>query len=320
MPPDHAPANPTRHDYDRNILDACYRVLATIVKAVDGQRVPRLVLIGGLAPTLLLDAAHLDELFTNDAHPGTSDVDFCVQVDLTNDANLYASLLRTLQELGFAPMKRNDGFGESLWQWVRDIDHAKIAVEFLSPADGVESQSGTPSVGRIGQATSPRPGDEIGAFRLPAGELAFQDACLRRLTVDLLGPPGERSRGIAEVDVWVANLLPLLVLKSFALKRRTKHKDAFDIVWLLTRWPGGPAQAARDARTSPVAGSPHVVDAIAILDRSFRDSAQHGCQQYAIFELGGVGAEQEPAEALRLARDAEGAVQRFLTTWRAISL
>jgi hypothetical protein len=318
MPPEQPPVNPTRKDYNRSILDACYRALATIVKAIDGQQFPRLVVIGGLAPTLLLNDDHLDALFKDDPHPGTSDVDLCVQVDLTNDANLYASLLRILKDLSFEPMQRNDGFGESTWQWVRDIDEARIAVEFLSPSDGVVSQSGAPTVGRIGEATVTRPGDEIGAFRLPAGELAFRDARPRQLNVDLLGPPGERSVGMADVTVWVANLLPMLVLKSFALQRRTKHKDAFDIVWLLTRWQGGPAQAARDAKNSPVADSPHVVDAIAILDRSFRDPTQHGCQQYAIFELGGVGAEAAPADALRLARDAQGAVQRFLETWRTL--
>ncbi len=317
MPPDQPPVNPTRQDYNRGILDACYRALATIVKAVDGQQFPRLVLIGGLAPTLLLDDDHLDALFKDDPHPGTSDVDFCVQVDLTNDANLYSSLLRILQDLGFEPMQRNDGFGESTWQWVREIDGANIAVEFLSPSDGVVSQSGAPTVGRIGEATLTRPGDEIGALRLPGGELAFRDAGSRQLNVDLLGPPGERSVGMAEVTVWVANLLPMLVLKSFALKRRTKHKDAFDIVWMLTRWQGGPTQAARDAKGSPVACSPHVADAITILDRAFKDPAQHGCQQYAIFELGGVGANEAPADVLRLARDAQGAVQRFLETWHS---
>ena len=55
MPLDQAPLNPSRHEYDRRILDACYRALATIVKAIDGQHHPRLVVIGGLAPTLLLD-------------------------------------------------------------------------------------------------------------------------------------------------------------------------------------------------------------------------------------------------------------------------
>ncbi len=69
MPPDEQPANPTRLDYNRGILDACYRALATIVKAIDGQNFPRLVVIGGLAPTLLLDNEHIDELFNDELHP-----------------------------------------------------------------------------------------------------------------------------------------------------------------------------------------------------------------------------------------------------------
>ena len=90
---------------------------------------------------------------------------------------------------------------------------------------------------------------------------------------------------MAEVTVWVANLLPLLVLKSYALRRRTKHKDAFDIVWLLTRWQGGPEDAAREAKNSAIADSHHVEEALTILDSAFKDPAQHGCQQYAIGAL-----------------------------------
>ena len=236
-----------------------------------------------------------------------------------NDAALYASLLRILKDLGFESMERSDGVGESTWQWVRKVDEASIAVEFLAPADGVVSSSGGPTVGRIGEASPNKLGDEIGAFRLPAGELALQDAQRRQLTVDLLGPPGEIAVGRAEVTVWVASLLPMLVLKSFALERRTKNKDAFDIVWLLTRWPGGPESAAREAKNSPIASSHHVERALKILVRAFNDPEQHGCRRYAIFELGGNNAAQSPTETLRLARDAQGAVQRFLTAWRLLN-
>lgn len=318
MPPDQPPVNPTRQDYNRGILDACYRALATIVKAVDGQQFPRLVLIGGLAPTLLLDNEHIDTLFKNELHPGTNDVDLCVQVELTDDETLYASLLRNLKSLGFEQMKRNDGIRESTWQWVRAVDGRKIAVEFLAPEDGVKTAAGAPTSGRIGEESANKPGDEIGAFRLPAGELALQDAEQRTLHVDLLGPPDELSAGGARVTVWVANILPMLVLKSLALRNRHKHgKDAFDIVWLLTRWPDGPKAAARAAARSPVADSHHVSDAMAILKDAFADSEQYGCRGYAVFELGGKAAKQSPTETLNHALYARGAVQEFLAEWHA---
>ncbi len=320
MPPDEQPANPTRPDYNRGVLDACYRALATIVKAIDGQQLPRLVLIGGLAPTLLLDREHIDALFKDELHPGTNDIDLCVQVELTDDEALYASLLRNLKDLGFEQMKRNDGVRESTWQWVRIVDEAKIAIEFLAPADGVTSASGAPGAGRIGEESANMPGDEIGAFRLPAGELALQDAGQRTLYVDLLGPPDEISAGRARVTIWVANILPMLVLKSLALRNRKKSKDAFDIVWLLTRWPGGPGAAARDAAQSPAASSHHVSEALAILEESFADPEQHGCRGYAIFELGGKAAKQSPAETMRYALYAQGAVQEFLAAWRLLPL
>lgn len=316
-PADEQSVNPTRLDYNHDILGACHRALATIVKAIDGQQFPRLVLIGGLAPTLLLDSEHIDALFREELHPGTNDIDLCVQVELTNDDTLYASLLGNLKALGFEPRKRNDGVGESTWQWVRTVDGTKIAMEFLAPADGVTSIGGAPAAGRIGEESPNRPGDEIGAFRLPAGQLALEDIQQRTLEVDLLGPPDEISAGRARVQVWVANILPLLVLKSLALRNRQKNKDAFDIVWLLTRWPGGPRAVARDSTQSPVANNPFVGEALAILEGAFADPAQYGCRGYAIFELGGKVAMQSPTDTMQLALYARGAVQEFLTAWRA---
>jgi hypothetical protein len=241
-----------------------------------------------------------------------------VQVELTDDEALYASLLRTLKNLGFEQLKRNDGVRESTWQWVRIVDDAKIAIEFLAPADGVMSSSGAPTVGRIGEDSPIKPGDEIGAFRLPAGELALRDAEQRTLYVDLLGPPEEISARKAHVTIWVANIVPMLVLKSLAIRNRNKAKDSFDIVWLLTRWPGGPAAAARAAAQSPVASSHHVSEALAILEESFADPEKHGCRGYAIFELGGKAAAQSPEDTRRHALYAQGAVQRFLKSRREL--
>ena len=316
------PTNPSRSEYDRRVVDACLRVLGTLVKATDSQERPRLVVVGGLAPLLLLPESRQDLVVREDPHPGTNDVDLCIQLDVAEDEELYIVLEQALEELGFVPGPRNDGRGESVWQWVRDVDDSRIAVEFLAPADsvggdGAGARNGPP-IGRIAEDEPTRPGDEIGALRVRAGELALRDAVPATIDIELLGRPDGVPAGLALVRVWVANLLPMLVLKGFALKNRLKDKDAFDIVWLLRHWPDGPVGAARAARASVVADSPHVGDAFAILRECFASHDREGCVRYATFELG--PRPTVPREdRLRLARDAQGTVARFLQAWDTLA-
>lgn len=42
-------------------------------------------------------------------------------------------------------------------------------------------------------------------------------------------------------------MLPFIVLKIFAVRGRMNDKDAYDLVWVLTHWPDGPAGAAEVA-------------------------------------------------------------------------
>lgn len=118
-----------------------------------------------------------------------------------------------------------------------------MAVEFLAPDDGVEAPTGRPTVGRIASAEPTKPGDEIVALRIRGAGLAHADPRSTVIEIELLD-----GAGMAMVNVWVANVLPFIVLKSFALRGRTEDKDAFDLVWVLTHWPdGGPEAAARQA-------------------------------------------------------------------------
>ena len=113
MTPPAADENPSRAQYSVAALTACRRALGTLVKDLGVQQIPRLVVVGGLVPSLLLGAEDVDPLFRDDPHPGTSDVDLCVQIDLPGeDAELYQQLERVLTAQGYEPRPRNDGRGE----------------------------------------------------------------------------------------------------------------------------------------------------------------------------------------------------------------
>jgi hypothetical protein len=97
-----------------------------------------------------------------------------------------------------------------------------------------------------------------------------------------------------------------LAAKASALKSRDKPKDAYDIVWLLEAWPGGPAQAAAAVRARPVWGRSEIEHALTILVDQFRDIDSAGACAYAEF-IAGPGDDRD-----LLARRAAGAIGEFL--------
>lgn len=310
-----APLNPTRAAYTPAALEACLRVLGTLVAGL-GPLGQRLVVVGGLVPTLLLEAQPAPDpdadLGPDDPHPGTNDVDVVVQFGVpdADDQQFYHGLEAVLKENGFERALRNDGVGLSIWQWVRNVDGIATAVEFLAPTDAANPDGGV-GVGRMAADAATRPGDEIGAFRITGAELAHRDAVDCELRVALLDNGGNRP-----VTVRVANLLPFLALKGLAVSGRVKDKDPFDIVWVLNHWAGGPAGAARAARQSLVAGDPHAREGLQRLRDRFADESDDACQRYARFHLG-KSADTRGDEWVRHTRDAHGTVAEFLRHWDA---
>ena len=114
----------------------------------------------------------------------------------------------------------------------------------------------------------------------------------------------------------MANILPFLVLKAFALVTRDK-KDAYDIVWTLQAYgEAGPVSAAEAAVQSPIADREEVAEAMAILDERFAEVDRQGPSNYARFFLGGRDDADE--ERTRLRRDARGTVQTLLARWKEL--
>lgn len=291
---------------------ACKRVLATIVKRLSMQDSSRLVVIGGLVPGLLLPRSEPDSKHYGSPHIGTTDVDICVQlsIGLVEDT-LYQTLEDALTQSGFSNLDRRDGRGVSLWQFSKQVDGVIVKVELLAPLSEFVNQDGVPETVRLGTNSKNRPGDNIAALAIRGADLVHIDPRKILLEVELLD-----NGGIAKVNVHVANILPFIVLKSLALRGREKDKDAYDLVWLLANWPGGPLAAANEARTSPVAARPEVSQAIEILSDAFQTEKHEGCVRYArFFDVGG----RDHDQAAQLARFAHGTVTHFLLSWSSAS-
>ena len=91
-----------------------------------------------------------------------------------------------------------------------------------------------------------------------------------------------------------------------ALIRRNKNKDAYDIIWLIEAWPGGPVHAADSVRSSPIFNRPEFQNSLKELQKLFADLDAVGPRRYASFMEQGIG--QPDA----LARQAAGAVATLL--------
>ena len=114
----------------------------------------------------------------------------------------------------------------------------------------------------------------------------------------------------------VANLLPLLALKGFAIRGREKDKDPYDVVWLLNAWDGGPEAAGTCARRSPVAEHPHAIEGLEIVRSTFAEVTDEGSMRYARFHVGRASEDSETEDRrMRLARDAQGTVRAFFDGW-----
>ncbi|MYA84382.1 MAG: hypothetical protein F4Y12_02240 [Acidimicrobiaceae bacterium] len=274
-------------DYDRYVTDLCERVLLTLLGDV-GPWSDRIYLAGGLAPRYLVgqlpDGAR--------AHVGTTDVDLIIGLALGDEVpETYRTLHNNLKNAGFRQM-------EPSFRWSRTVDGARIYVEFLCETDQVAS----------GAIFRPREGtgSSVGAFNVRGAQLATRDYIERTIEGDRLDDGGRST-----VTVRVAGILTYTVLKILAFQDRHENKDAYDLVFTIANYPGGPTAAGRASADSPVAGHPQVAEAIVLLAARFADASHDGPHAYASFL-----ADPDNNEAVaRLRNEAVAAIGQYVTSF-----
>lgn len=280
-------------DYDDYATNLCERAQLTLLKCA-GPWGDRIYLTGGLAPRYLI--TELPEYAR--PHVGTTDVDLVVGVAVTQEGpEPYASLVKNMTIAGFRQYKDADGEGAS-FRWFIEIDDKTVIIEFLTE-QGVKP--GT--IARPRQGT----GAKLGAFEVRGASLVALDFVER----DIRGVIADGSESFGTIRV--ANLVPFITLKAFAMHERgaVKYKDAYDIVFTLSNWPGGPATAAVAARTSPVFGEPVVSEAFALMADHFAHESMDGPGQYSDFLFDAYQDEEDEKDRLRL--EAVAVVQAFLS-------
>jgi hypothetical protein len=187
----------------------------------------RFVVVGGSVPWLLYPEAE-------PPHIGTLDIDLGLDAHALGNSEDYAELVETLEKSGF---KRCTDLGATdlkQFQLRREIvvDNGRpvaVLVDLLRPE------------GKLKKRKLKR----LSGFRvqeIPGLEIALREFVEHR--VDGVMPDGRPN----SVMLHVANIPAFLVLKGYAIDRRNKRKDAYDIYFAIRNFPGGPVALADDCR------------------------------------------------------------------------
>lgn len=276
--------------YDPELARVLVAEAADLIRAL-GFMAPHVVLIGGLVPGLLIPV--LDPGI--EPHVGTADIDLCLSVALVEgDTGVYERIEMILKKLDFE--ERDVSFR---WQRRKGI---RLTVEFFCPVGGGRTAG---RAFRPTQANNPvgkhNLGSRLTAIALEAGELLTTDVESIRREIEL-----PRNKGTIEMELRVTGPLAFLMAKNNALHGRDKPKDAYDIVWLIESWPGGPAAAAQTFAQRPAFHRPEVTQALQAVSASFANRKSIGARSYARFLAESI--DEEP----QLERRAVGVIGEFM--------
>lgn len=267
---------------------ACLTLAVTIGAFLDD-----VCIVGGLVPSLLIDARRTGDSQEQELHPGTNDLDVGLALALLDDAR-YAELSDRLRSEGFRP-DRNAHDNPTVQRW--RMGSLNVTIDFLMPPPPGQDQE------RRIQPLQP----DFGALITPGLELAFDE----RVQVELDGHTlnGERVRR----TIPVCGPAAFVVLKALAFGDRAEPKDAFDLVYVIRHTAGRGAAIAERLRQH-AANHPGIVErAVLLLARDFDGPDGFGPGRTADFALSDLKRRDDDAA------DAHGHVDDLLRAFRDAS-
>jgi hypothetical protein len=262
--------------YNNEATKRCERVLGTLMRGIGQPWRDKVCLVGGLVPLYLVQG----DGYAQPAHVGSTDVDVALRLAVeAEDLGAYATLETNLKRNGFS---RVDG---SSWRWSATVDGDVVVLELLGDRENVE-----PGAVFRPKVTPPAGAGGVGLLCVRGLELAFRDSITISRDLQLL------DGAYSEVDFRVANLAPFVALKADAYLDRRKPKDAYDLVYVLRWWPGGPEAAAVAVAASPVATDPFLASAVSRVAGDFSEANRVGAVDYAsLAATGGTAVEMAQA-------------------------
>lgn len=284
-PPKHRHRSGYSREETEQVEATCLTVAVTL-----GAYADRFCIVGGLVPSLIIDRqAELDPE-TEPPHPGTNDLDIGLEIALLDDQQ-YKEISGRLRQEGFEPDRNDDG-NPTPQRW--RLGDLEVTIDFLLPP--------VPGAERGGRVQPLEP--DFGALITPGLQLAPDE----RQEVDLDGHTlkGEGARR----TVPVCGPATFTVLKALAFRDRGEPKDAYDLVYVLERWPDGVADIAKRLADHATRHREVVENALILLAEDFRNPEGIGPLRAAQFS----GEEGENLEDN--AADAHGHVDDLLRLCR----
>ncbi len=219
-------------DYHERDVRATYSVLIEIGQVLGAWRT-KFVVVGGAVPWLLFGDAR-------PRHVGTLDIDLDLDPNALA-AGEYANLVEALEARGY----ERGTLGLRPFQLRRrvkvdDGEPIGVLVDLLMP------------MGAKGDRNKPKLIEGLRVQTVDGGAIALTQNAMKRLEGVM---PDGRSNS---VELLVATIPALLVMKGYALVGRDKKKDAYDIYYSVRNYAGGPkalALACAALLADPVAQS-----------------------------------------------------------------
>ena len=270
------------NDYDDRTTEAVRSVLIEVGQTL-GSFEGKFAVVGGAVPWLLLREAEMP-------HIGTQDIDLSLNAEALGDGE-YVNLVEALQAQGYK--QREDLRRFQLIRTVPgrdagpDID---VVVDFLMPRDAEIATNDPPMVA------------EFAVQRAHGVELALRYS----QTIPLEGemPDG----GTNSVRIAVASIPALLAMKGYAIDKRIKHKDAYDIYYCVRNFPGG--LAALIAATTPLLTDEIARQGYELISNKFRSIDDFGPTSVRMFVEGSEALGNRTADQWQ--QDAFGQVDAWL--------
>lgn len=205
-------------DYQERDVKAAYSVLIELGQVLGAWR-DKFVIVGGAVPWLLLGDAR-------PKHIGTLDIDLDLNPDALAEGE-YATLVEALEKKGYERGKEGlKPFQLRRWVKLDEGNPVGVLVDLLMPR------------GAKGDQNEDKLVEGLRVQGAHGGDVALVQNTARTFEGQM--PDGRTN----QVELLVATIPALLVMKGYALVGRDKKKDAYDIYFSARNFVGGPAALA----------------------------------------------------------------------------
>ncbi len=278
-----------RSGYSREEAELVETICLTVIGTL-GAYLDDLCVVGGLVPSLLIDRRLEPAETEQDYHPGTNDFDIGLSIALLDDER-YAEVGARLRAEGFGPDK-NEAGNDVRQRW--RLGETKVTVDFLmAPPPGHEA-------GVRLHDLEP----DLAALVTKGLDFAFEE----RVEVEVQGETIKREK--LRRNVPVCGPGAFVVLKALAFTDRMEPKDAYDLVYVLRRFPASPDSIVERLARHADRDKELTESAVSALADDFEGIDSIGPQRAAEFSA------ESSEEMDVLAADAHGYVDDLLRACR----